>query len=259
MQIGMIGGMVGGIILLIWGIISAGGTIGMFIDIPSAIITVGGTCASMLVAHPLGSLALWPALFRIAIFPPSHNLNEIIITLVSFSEKARREGLLALEDDLEDLDDKFTRKGLQLVVDGTDPELVKNIMENEIDQMGARHDDNKRMFDDAAGFAPAFGMIGTLMGLVMMLVNLSDRSSVGPYLAVAIITTFYGAVLCYLVFTPMGTRLDMMTGKEVLTKSIILMGILSIQSGDNPRIVKDKLVSFLPESVREQISEEVGD
>lgn len=251
--------MVSGVILLLFGILSAGGTIAMFMDLPSVIITVGGTIASMLVAFSLGKLAKLPTFFRIAIFPPSYNLKEIIITLVSFSEKARREGLLALEDDLEDLDDKFTRKGLQLVVDGTDPELVKNIMENEIEQMAARHDDNKRVFDDAAGYSPAFGMIGTLMGLVMMLVNLSDRSAVGPYLAVAILTTFYGAVLCYLVFTPMGTRLDMMTGQEILTKAIILMGILSIQSGDNPRIVKDKLVSFLPESVREEISEEVGD
>ena len=259
MQIGLIAGWVGGVIILIWGILVAGGTLGMFYDIPSVIITGGGTVMSMLVAFSLRQLSKMPTYFKLAIFPPTYNLKEIIITLVSFSEKARREGLLALEDDLEDLEDHFTRKGLQLVVDGTDPELVKNIMENEIDNMAARHDDNKRIFDDAAGYAPAFGMIGTLMGLVMMLVNLSDRSSVGPYLAVAIITTFYGAVLCYLVFTPMGTRLDLMTGQEVTTKSIILMGILSIQSGDNPRIVKDKLISFLPQSLREEISQEVGD
>jgi chemotaxis protein MotA len=179
------------------------------------------------------------------------------VTIVSFSEKARREGLLALEDDLDDLDDPFMRKGLQLVVDGTDPELVKSIMENEVEQMVNRHDENKRVFDDWATFAPAFGMIGTLMGLVMMLVNLSDRASIGPYLAVAIITTFYGAIICYLFCQPLGTRLDQMTNDEVLMKAIILMGVLSIQSGDNPRIVKDKLVTFLPPNQREEISEEV--
>jgi chemotaxis protein MotA len=165
--------------------------------------------------------------------------------MVSFSEKARREGLLSLEDDIEQLDDEFMRKGLQLIVDGTDPEIVKTVLEQETDQLAARHDDNKRMFDEAAGYSPAFGMIGTLIGLVLMLVNLSDRSTIGPYLAVAIITTLYGAIIAYLIFIPVGTRLDMMTGAEVTYRTIILEGILSIQSGDNPRIVKEKLVAFL--------------
>jgi chemotaxis protein MotA len=180
----------------------------------------------------------------------------LIVTIVSFSEKARREGLLALEDDLDELDDPYMKKGLQLVVDGTDPELVKNIMETEIEQMVGRHDDNKRMFDDWAGFAPAFGMIGTLMGLVMMLVNLEDRSAIGPALGIAIITTLYGAIACYLFFQPIGTRLNMMTNDEVLYKAVILMGVLSIQSGDNPRIVKDKLITYLKPDEREELAEE---
>jgi chemotaxis protein MotA len=259
MQIMMIVGMVAGIVFLILGVLFAKSSILLFYDLPSLMITVGGSIASMMVAYTVPQLMNIPTLFRVALFPPSYNLSELIVTIVSFSEKARREGLLALEDDLEELDDPYMKKGLQLVVDGTDPELVKNIMETEIEQMVTRHDDNKRMFDDWSGFAPAFGMIGTLMGLVMMLVNLSDRSSIGPYLAVAIVTTFYGAVMCYLFFQPMASRLDVMTNNEVLMRSIILMGVLSIQSGDNPRIVKDKLVSFLAPAMREAISEEVSD
>jgi chemotaxis protein MotA len=198
-------------------------------------------------------------LIRLCIFPPRYNPKELIVTLVSFSEKARREGLLALEDDLDELEDPFMRKGLQLVVDGTDPELVRNVMEREVDQMAERHDTNKKMFDEGAAYAPAFGMIGTLVGLVMMLLNLEDRSSVGPYLALAILTTLYGAFIANILYTPVGTRLDQMTSYEIVIKSIIVEGTLSIQSGDNPRIVKDKLISFLPPNEREAINEEVGD
>jgi chemotaxis protein MotA len=259
MELGMIIGAVWGLTTLILGVIFAKSSILLFYDLPSVMITVGGSIGSMLVGYPVRQLLLIPTLFRVAFMPPRYNYSELIVTIVSFSEKARREGLLALEDDLEELDDPYMKKGLQLVVDGTDPELVKNIMETEIEQMVGRHDDNKRMFDDWAGFAPAFGMIGTLMGLVMMLVNLQDRASIGPYLAVAIITTLYGAIMCYLFFTPLASRLDVMTNNEVLMRSIILMGVLSIQSGDNPRIVKDKLISFLAPGMRAEISEEVAD
>ncbi len=259
MEIGMLIGGITGIVVLALAIITAKSSLLLFIDIPSIWIVIGGSISAMMVGYPIKQLLLIPTLFRVGLFPPRYNFSELIVTIVSFSEKARREGLLALEDDLDELDDVYMKKGLQLVVDGTDPELVKNIMETEIEQMVGRHDDNKRMFDDWASFSPAFGMIGTLMGLVMMLVNLSDRASIGPYLAVAIITTFYGAVMCYLYFTPLASRLDVMTNNEVLMRSIILMGVLSIQSGDNPRIVKDKLISFLAPSLREEISEEVSD
>ncbi len=259
MEIGMIAGIVGGFSLLVFSIVVAKSSVLLFVDIPSLMITVGGSMGAMLVGYSIKQVMLIPTLVKVALFPPRYNYSELIVTIVSFSEKARREGLLALEDDLDELDDPYMKKGLQLVVDGTDPELVRNIMETEIEQMAARHDDNKRMFDDWASFAPAFGMIGTLMGLIMMLVNLSDRASIGPYLAVALITTLYGAIICYLFCSPLASRLDVMTNNEVLMRSIILMGVLSIQSGDNPRIVKDKLVSFLPPKLREEIAEEVAD
>jgi chemotaxis protein MotA len=259
MQITMLIGIVWGLTALVLGVLFAKSSILLFYDLPSVMITVGGSIASLMVGYPLKKLLKIPTFFKVALFPQKYDLNELIVTIVSFSEKARREGLLALEDDLEELEDPYIRKGLQLIVDGTDPELVKNILENEVEQMVNRHDDNKRIFDDWATFAPAFGMIGTLMGLVMMLVNLSDRSSIGPYLAVAIITTFYGAVICYLFCQPLASRLDVMTNDEVLYRAIIVMGILSIQSGDNPRIVKDKLITFLPPDLREEITKEVGD
>ncbi|MFH0974531.1 MAG: motility protein A [Spirochaetota bacterium] len=257
MNITMIIGLVAGLIFLYLGIILASGNILWFVDPPSVMITIGGTVAALFVAYPLKKIMNIGNLFKIALFPASYNYEELIIDIISFSEKARREGLLALEDTLSEVEDPFMRKGLQLVVDGTDPSLVRSILEIEIEQMMIRHDSNKRIFDDAATFAPAFGMIGTLMGLIMMLVNLSDKSKIGPYLAVALITTFYGAVICYLVFTPMATKLDMMTSEESLVKQIVIAGVLSIQSGENPRITKDKLISFLPASVKESIDSKV--
>ena len=259
MNIGMIIGMGAGLVLLYLAIIIADGNPLWFLDPPSLLIVFGGTISAMLVGFPIKKVMSIINLTKIALFPPTFNYEELIMDIISFSEKARREGLLALEDTIAEVDDAFMRKGLQLIVDGTDPSLVRTIMEIEIDQMMIRHDANKRMFDDAAGYAPAFGMIGTLMGLIMMLVNLTDKSKIGPYLAVALITTFYGAVACYLFFTPVATKLDQMTQEESLIKQIVIAGVLSVHSGENPRITKDKLVSFLPASVKDNISEKVGE
>jgi len=259
MNVGLIIGLVVGFITLIFGILVAGGSLLMFWDLPSAIITFGGSWCALMVAYPITVLMKMPSYFRIAVFPPKLNAVELIVTLVQFSEKSRREGLLALEDDLDALEDPFLKKGLQLVVDSTDPELVRIILETDIDNMANRHDTNKKIFDDFAGLAPSFGMIGTLMGLVLMLVNLNDKAMVGPYLAVAIITTFYGAVMAYLVLTPIAANLDSLTGEEVLFKSIAVMGVLSIQTGDNPRILKEKLVSFLPPNMRADLMDEKGE
>ncbi len=256
MNITLVAGMVVGLVLLAYGVIVGGGSLLLFWDLPSVIITFGGSICAMMVAYPMSALTKIPVYFRIAVFPPSYNSVELIVTLVQFSEKSRREGLLALEDDLDALEDPFLKKGLQLVVDGTDPELVRVILETDIDNMAARHDGCKKIFDDWAGLAPSFGMIGTLMGLVMMLVNLNDKAMIGPYLAVAIITTFYGAVWAYLYMTPLSANLDGLTGDEVGYKSIAVMGVLSIQAGDNPRILKEKLVSFLPPVLRTDLLDE---
>jgi chemotaxis protein MotA len=259
MNVGLIIGLTAGFSTLIFGILVAGGNVLMFWDAASTVVTFGGGWCALMVSYPLSKLMAMPTYMRIAVFPPSLNPVELIVTLVQFSEKSRREGLLALEDDLDALEEPFLKKGLQLVVDGTDPELVRVILETDIDEMAERHGMNKKIFDDFAGLAPSFGMIGTLMGLVMLLANLSDKSMVGPYLSVALITTLYGAILAYLVLTPIATNLDSLTSEEILFKSVAVMGVLSIQAGDNPRILKEKLVSFLPPIMRADLVDEKGE
>ena len=259
MNIGLIVGLVVGFITLAFGVLVAGGELSAFWDAPSILITLGGAWCAMMVSYPFSKLMEMPAYIRAAVFPVKYNLVDSIITLVQFSEKSRREGLLALEDDLEALDDAFLKKGLQLVVDGTDPELVRIILETDIEQMAERHGTNKKMFDDFAALAPAFGMIGTLLGLVLLLANLSDKSMVGPYLSVALITTLYGAIMAYLVLTPIGTALELLTGDEIVFKSVAVMGVISIQAGDNPRILKEKLVAFIPPEMRVDLLEEKGE
>jgi chemotaxis protein MotA len=179
--------------------------------------------------------------------------------IVTFSEKARREGLLALEDDLDELEDEFLRKGIQLVVDGTDPEIIRNIMETELNHMQSRHLDGIKIFEDWGALAPAFGMIGTLIGLIIMLANIEDKSAIGPGMSTALITTLYGAILGNLVFIPIANKLSWVNNQEVLLREIMIEGTLSIQSGDNPRIVKEKLISFLPPEIRAQVEEEAGE
>ena len=226
MDLSTIIGLVAGLAALAMGIFIGGGTLLMFVDAPSVMITVGGSFCAMLVAHNIPKMVKMFGVMRFTIFPPKYNLSELIITLVSFSEKARREGLLALEDDLDELDDQFMKKGLQLVVDGTDPELVRSIMESELEQTLNRHDASRKLFDDWAALAPSFGMIGTLQGLIMMLANLEDRAALGPTLSIALMTTLYGAIMAYLLFSPMSYNLESQTNHEALNKMIVIEGVL---------------------------------
>jgi chemotaxis protein MotA len=259
MDIATLAGLVAGSAFLVLGVLFAKGNLLMFFDPPSIMITVGGSLAALLASNPVTRFLSLGKVARIAFFPVSYSPNEMIITLVSFSEKARREGLLALEDDLDELDDEFLRKGIQLVVDGTDPEMVKRILETEIEQMVDRHDSMRKIFDDWASLAPGFGMIGTLIGLILMLVNIEDKSAIGPGMSAALITTLYGAIIANLFAIPLANKLDGRGNEEVLMKLIMIEGTLSIQSGDNPRLVKDKLIAYLEPGEREAISSEVGD
>ncbi len=257
MDIATIGGLIGGFVFIGLGIVFAKGSIGLFADAASVMITVLGSFSALVVSNPLKRIInLWDVA-KNAFFTANFNPDEMIITLVSFSEKARREGLLALEDDLDELEDIFLRKGIQLVVDGTDPELVRRIMETELEHLISRHEAGKKIFEDWALLAPAFGMIGTLMGLILMLVNIEDKSAIGPGMSAALITTFYGAIMANLIFQPIASKLETRSNEELLLKLIMIEGTLSIQSGDNPRIVKDKLISFLEPGKREEISTEV--
>ena len=226
-----------------------------FWDTPSVLIVLGGTFGATVLANPLERSKALPKIFKAAFVSEQIDLIGLIQTLVSFAEKARREGLLALEEDAGQLDDEFMRKSIQLVVDGTDPELVKSILDTEIGLLEERHSANKGYLDSISELAPAFGMLGTLIGLIQMLGNLSDPDALGPGMAVALITTFYGSVLANMFAIPIGKKLTQNSSREVLARELMVEGILSIQAGENPRIVEEKLKVFLPPTMRRQLDE----
>jgi chemotaxis protein MotA len=189
------------------------------------------------------------------------NMNEygadsIIKQIIELANVARREGLLALEDATGDINDQFLQKGIMLIVDGTDPELVQNILESEISNVEDRHGIGSGMFEALGANFPAFGMIGTLIGLVGMLQSLDDPTTIGPKMAVALLTTFYGSLFANLIFIPIAEKLKYKSSQEVLVRNIMLEGLLSIQAGENPRIIEEKLKSFLAPSVRKKMEAE---
>jgi chemotaxis protein MotA len=175
---------------------------------------------------------------------------ELIKDLVSYAEVARRDGILSLENVIADVKDPFIVSGIQMAVDGTDPDLIEQIMIGELETVAARHESGKAMFDNIGKYAPAFGMIGTLVGLVIMLQNMDDPDSIGPAMAVALLTTLYGSMLANLFALPIADKLAKRSEDELLVKSIVIKGVMSIQSGDNPRVVEQKLKSFLPHRLR---------
>lgn len=248
-------GIIGGAIVLMIGI-SLTGTLFQYWDPASVFITVGGTTASVITSLTFKQMKDLVKIMRILLFPPKYDPVGTIYTLVSFAEKARRDGLLALEDDVEELDDIFLKEGLRLVVDGTDPEVVKAVMTTGLAYIEERHDQGRKIFEDAALFSPAYGMIGTLIGLINMLLHLDNPEILGPSMGTALITTMYGAILAYLVFYPIANKLYIRNKEEILLREIQIEGTLSIQRGDNPRILREKLAAFLPPSIRKRLEEE---
>ncbi len=219
-------------------------------NVPAALIVFGGTFGATFAGSTLEQIKKIPTLYKKAMSPDKPDLSAQLETLVGFAERARREGLLALDDEVSDLDDEFTKKGLQLVVDGTDPELVREILENEIDGMAARHHAGVQSFEKSGGLAPTMGIIGTVMGLISVLQNLSDPGSLGPSISVAFIATLYGVGMANVVLLPVATKLKMLSSEEIELRTMTLEGILAIQAGDNPRVVADKLLSFIPPDER---------
>ena len=242
------------VVIVIMGMAS-GGDVGQFVDIPSILIVLGGTFGATILANPLERTKNVGRIVKNVFTNQQIDMIGLIQTLVSFAEKARREGLLALEDDAGQLDDDFLRKSIQLVVDGTDPELVKSILDTEIGLLEERHSANKGYLDSVAELGPAFGMLGTLIGLIQMLANLDDPSALGPGMAVALITTFYGSILANMFSIPMGKKLVQNSSREIMCRELMIEGILSIQAGENPRIVEEKLKVFLSPAMRKQLDE----
>lgn len=240
---------------IIAGLYFEGSSIGKYVGYPVSIspglIVFGGTIGVTIVAYDLATVKQLPGVFMGAIRYRSMDRVAAIGMLVGFAEKARREGLLVLEDDLRSTEDEFIRRGVQLVVDGTDPELVKEILRTEVDSLHEERHGEAAVWETMGGFAPTMGIIGTVIGLVLVLSNISDPSSLAASIAVAFIATLYGVGSSNLVFLPVGTKLKTCADDEVAGKEMLIEGILAIQSGDNPRIVEEKLVAFLRTKDRE--------
>src|SRR4051812_47277834 len=232
------------------GALMEGASPAAFLNIPALLIVLGGTFGVTLAGTTIEKIKLIPTLYKKAMGSDKPDMAAQLEPLGGFARRARREGLLALDEEVAELDDEFTRKGLQLVVDGTDPELVREILENEIDGMVGRHHSAVMPFEKAGGFSPTMGIIGTVMGLVHVLENLDAPATLGPAISGAFIATLYGVGSANVVFLPTANKLKAMSSEETELRTMTLEGILSIQAGDNPRVVADKLLSFIPPGER---------
>lgn len=255
MDIATIIGLILGIGFTVLGITSSG-DLGAFWDAGSVMIVLGGTFAATLLAYPLSSLLSVGKVFQKAFLHKEVSVNNIIVDIIELANVARKEGLLSLEEYGAKLDDEFLKKGIMLIVDGTDPELVRNILETELVFLEERHGQGQGMLEAMGAYAPAFGMIGTLIGLVNMLKDLDDPDTIGPSMAVALITTFYGSFLANVLFLPLAQKLKIRSKSEVLVKELMIEGLLSIQAGENPRIIEEKLKTFIPPEQRENVKKE---
>lgn len=257
MEVSTILGLVLGLAAMI-GVLMLGGSdvsLARFIDPPAILMVFGGTLAVALVGYPLRQVANIFAILKKTIFTKPEDPARLIDELVGLAETARREGLLSLESKTSELDDPFTALGIQLCVDGTRAEVIHEILGTEIQALESRHRDAKKVLELIGRCGPAFGMIATLLGLILMLGNLDNPETIGPSMAVALIGTLYGAVLANLVCIPLGEKLSYYSRAEVLLKQIVLKGILAIQAGDNPRVVRQKLDTFVPPKMRHQPQE----
>lgn len=257
MDIASLIGIVGGAAMIVMSVMTSGGSLFGIIDVPSALMTIGGSYFAMFIAAPLKKVL---GLFKVmgkAFKIPDFGEKNTVINMQALSEKARREGILALEDGLEDLEDAFMKMGLRLVVDGTEGNIIRSIMENEMNQIEARHMEWIGLVNAWAGFAPGFGMMGTVVGLIGMLNNLEDKSSLGPNMAVALITTLYGSMMANWLITPFATKLANQNNQEMRSKEMIIEGVLSIQAGENPRIMAQKLLTYLDPVARKAIEADV--
>lgn len=224
-----------------------------FYNVPSILIVIGGTFATLMIMFPISQFTKIPKHILILIRPKQYKVEVYINRLVEIAKKARINGLLSLEADLEELSDPFLRKGLQMLVDGVDPEEVSNQLEASLDSLDERHLQARSIYDKGASLAPAFGMIGTLIGLINMLKVLQDVESLGPNMSVALVTTLYGTVLANMIFMPISNKLKVRHDEEFLCMHIICEGIKAIQSGINPNLLYEKLTNILPEYQRKRI------
>lgn len=258
MDLATIIGIVGGISLIFIGIVTGDAgfaALKNFGDFVSIVITLGGTMTGMLTSNTIPDYINGLKSFTLAMKTSKVNEGETIKKIIDLSNVARKEGLLALEEAAGDLEDQFMKKGVLLIVDGTDPDLVRAILETELSCVETRHKKIITFWNNMAAMGPAWGMIGTLIGLVNMLKNLEDSSTIGPNMAVALLTTLYGSMLANWIATPVANKLSVNNDIEIMIKEVMIEGLLSIQAGENPRVIEEKLKSFLSPKQRDVIGE----
>ena len=228
-----------------------GGPLTMFINVPSIMIVFGGTIGVAFVHYPFGDLFDAVNVAKKTILHKESSINDMIIQLMEFANKARKEGILALQGAMEQVDDEFLIKAMQMAVDGQEPDTLRSMLNTEIEYIEQRHDKGANIFLAIGAYSPAMGMVGTLIGLVQMLQTMDDPAKIGPAMAVALLTTFYGAVIANVVCIPMAGKLKNRSDSEVLIKTLIIEGMQSILSGENPRIMEQKLHAFIAPKLRE--------
>jgi chemotaxis protein MotA len=257
MDLGTLIGTIGGAVALVFCVITSGGALSGIFDVPSLIFVVGGSFFALFHGASIGQVLGMVKCIGRAYKSFNFGAENIIKTLVSLSEKARREGILALEEGIEDVGDDFMKAGIRLVVDGTDGNVIRAIMENEMSQCEGRHMEVVGILNFWGSVGPGFGMMGTVIGLIGMLRNLEDKSSLGPNMAVALITTLYGSLLVNWMFSPWSQKLLRQNSAEMSVKEIIIEGVLSIQAGDNPRILAQKLLTYLEPAKKNALAKEI--
>ena len=236
-----------------------GTPLGSIFNVPAIIIIFGGVAGATLAAVGMEGMKLVPTLYKKVMNAERPAMRGQVDDLVGYAERARRDGLLALEEELDEVEDPYTRKGLQLVVDGTPPDVVREIMEAEVHGMRARHKSGVKVFESAGGFAPTMGVLGTVMGLISALQKLDQPETLGPAISGAFIATLLGVGAANIVFLPVANRLKQLSEGELQSRILVLEGILAIQSGDNPRVIEEKLVSFVPPDERNEEDEDEPD
>jgi chemotaxis protein MotA len=229
-----------------------------FFNVPALVIIMSGTVGAVMASSSFEAMKAIPTLYKKAIGGEVPDLNERARLLVGLAERARREGLLALDDEIAKIDDAFVKKGLQLVVDGTDADVVAEVLEIEAEAMAGRHAQSGKVFKDAGGFAPTIGIIGTVMGLIHVLENLDNPETLGPAISGAFIATLYGVAMANVIFLPTANRLAGLSKAELGLRTLTIEGILGIQAGDNPRILAEKLQSFISPAERNAAQESAG-
>lgn len=251
-------GIIGGIILLTTAIIVAGSLQGslIFISLSSVLTVIGGLVASIMVNFNMQEIKDALASTKKAFVKQDHNVPKLVEEFVELATMARREGLLSLDNKIDEIDDDFIKKGILLTVDGLEAEVIKEILAAEVVSIEEKQKIGKIVYEKAGELAPAWGMIGTLIGLILMLQNLDDPKTIGPSMALALITTFYGAVLANLFFIPLSGKLANRVDNEVYVRNIMIEGILGVQSGQNPKLLKEKLEVFVDKEGKEEGEEE---